>query len=132
MVTHYSSPGSSASQSARRGYVNPFFCVSDIGRESSWNSTQIAEDHRKPLGLSEQRIEVRVTGSFLTIQFLNAPMVLIFSLVLRAVNVPSIKKYFFLKRKLFVTLSNPETTANTANVAVERHMANWNQNLDPL
>jgi hypothetical protein len=26
-VTHYSSPGSSASQTARRGYVNPFFCV---------------------------------------------------------------------------------------------------------
>jgi hypothetical protein len=59
-------------------------------------------------------------------------MVLIFFLVLRAVNVSSIKKYFFLKRKLFVTLSNPETTAKTAEVPVERHMANWNQNLDPL
>ena len=59
-------------------------------------------------------------------------MVLIFFLVLRAVNVSSIKKYFFLKRKLFVTLSNPETTAKTADVAVERHTANWNQSLDPL
>ena len=58
---------------------------------------------------------------------------LIFSLVLRAVNVPTIKKYRFLKRKLFVTLSSPETTtAKTADVPVERHMANWNQNLDPL
>jgi hypothetical protein len=40
---------------------------SDIRREPSWNSTQIAEDHGKPsFGLSEQRVEVRVMGSFLT------------------------------------------------------------------
>jgi hypothetical protein len=57
---------------------------------------------------------------------------LIFSLVLRAVNAPSIKKYCFQKRKLFVAVSNLETTAKTADVPVERHMANWNQNLDPL
>jgi hypothetical protein len=57
---------------------------------------------------------------------------LIFCLVLRANNVPSIKKYPFLKRKLLVTVSNPETTAKTADVRVEGQMANWNQNLDPL
>ena len=32
----------------------------------------------------------------------------------------------------FVTVSNPETTAKTADVPVERQMANWNQILDPL
>ena len=57
---------------------------------------------------------------------------LISGLVLRAVNVPSIKKYCFLKRKLFVTVSNLETTASTANVRVEGHMAKWNQYLDTL
>jgi hypothetical protein len=57
---------------------------------------------------------------------------LIFCLVLRAVNIPTIKKYGFLKRKLFVTVSNPETTASTANVRVEGHMAKWNQYLDTL
>ena len=53
-------------------------------------------------------------------------------LVLRAVNAPYVKKYGFLKRKLFVTVSNPERTAKTADVRVERQMAKWNQSLDPL
>jgi hypothetical protein len=57
---------------------------------------------------------------------------LIFCLVLRAHNVPSIKKYPFLKRKLFVTVSNPETTVKTTDVRVEGQMAKWNQNLDAL
>jgi hypothetical protein len=57
---------------------------------------------------------------------------LIISIVLQAVNVPNIKKYCFLKRKVFVIVSNPETTAKTADVPVERQMANWNQTLDPL
>ena len=56
----------------------------------------------------------------------------IFCLVLRAVNVPSIKKYFFLKSKLFVIVSNPETTAETANVPVKGQIAKWNQILDAL
>ena len=55
-----------------------------------------------------------------------------FCLVLRAVDVPAIKKYRFLKRKVFVTVSNPGTTAKTADVPVERQMANWDENLDPL
>jgi|SRR6267154_2214841 len=59
-------------------------------------------------------------------------MVLIFCLVLRAVNVPNIKKYTLLNRNLFVTVSNAETTAKTADVRVEGHMAKWNQNLDVL
>jgi len=58
---------------------------------------------------------------------------LIVCLVLRADNVPIIKKYRFLKkRKLFVTVSNHETMAKTADVRAEGPMARWNQNLDPL
>jgi hypothetical protein len=57
---------------------------------------------------------------------------LIVCLVLRAINAPNIKKYGFLKRKLFVTVSNSETTAKTAEVRLEGRMAKWNQNLDPL
>ena len=58
-------------------------------------------------------------------------MVLIFCLVLHAVNIPSIKKYFF-KRKLYVSASNPETTAKTKHVQVKGQIANWNENLDLL
>jgi hypothetical protein len=61
-----------------------------------------------------------------------SPQFLIFCSVLRAVNVPNIKKYGFLKRKLLVTVSNPGTTAKTTNIRVEGQMAKWNQNLDPL
>ena len=64
-------------------------------------------------------------------QFLDAPIDFNLCLVVRAVNVPSIK-YSFLKRKLYVTVSNADTTAKTADVPVERQMAQWNQNLDPL
>jgi hypothetical protein len=47
-------------------------------------------------------------------------------------NVPNIKKYSLLKRKLFATVSNDETTTKTADVRVEGQMAKWNQNLHPL
>ena len=41
---------------------------SDVGRESFWNSTQIAESHGTPsLGQSGQHVEVRATGLFLAI-----------------------------------------------------------------
>ena len=60
------------------------------------------------------------------------PSFLIIYLVLRAVDVPSVKKYRFLKRKLFVAVSNPETTAKTADARVEGQMAKWNQILDEL
>jgi hypothetical protein len=58
---------------------------------------------------------------------------LIFSLVHRAVNVPSVKKYF-LKRSLFVavTVSSSGTTAKTKDVPVEGQMAKWDQKLDGL
>ena len=60
-------------------------------------------------------------------------MVFDICLVHRAVNAPSIKKYILLKRKLFVTVHNSGTmVAKTADVPVQRHVANWNQNLDPL
>jgi hypothetical protein len=57
---------------------------------------------------------------------------LILCLVLRAVDVPTIKRYAFLKRKLFVTVSNPETTVKTVDVRVEGQMAKWNQSVDLL
>jgi hypothetical protein len=63
IATHYSSPGSSASQSAGRGCVNSFVVLrSDVAQELSSNSSQIAESHGR---LSEQRVEV--TGSCLSI-----------------------------------------------------------------
>ena len=57
-----------------------------------------------------------------------------FCLVVRAHNAPSITKKVFFKRKLFVsvTVSNPETTAQTAEVHVEGQLAKWNQKLDAL
>ncbi len=64
---------------------------------------------------------------------LGASIVITFFLVVRADNVPSIKKYpLFKKRKFFVTVSNPETTAKTADIPVEGQKAKWNQNLDAL
>ena len=67
-------------------------------------------------------------------QFLatDASSFLIFYLVLWAADVPIIKKHGFFKRKLFVTVSNAETTAQTADVPVERQMAKWDQTLDLL
>ena len=61
-------------------------------------------------------------------------MVFDLTLVLRADNVPTVKKLRILKRNLFVTVStdNPETTAMTKDVPVKRQMAHWNQKLDPL
>ena len=56
---------------------------------------------------------------------------LIFYLVHRAVNVPSIKKYF-LKRNLLVAVSNSGTVAKTKDVPVQGQMAEWNQKLDGL
>jgi len=64
--------------------------------------------------------------------FLDASVVFNICLVVRADNVPCVKKNPFLKRKVFVTVSNLETTAKTADVRVEGQMAKWNQNLDAL
>ena len=57
---------------------------------------------------------------------------LIFRLVVRACNVPSINKNQFLKRKLFVTVSKLGTTAKTTDVHVQGQIAKWNQKLDAL
>ena len=56
----------------------------------------------------------------------------ILCLVHRVVNVPitSIKKYPLVKRKLYITVSNSESTAKTPNVPVEGQIAKWNLNLD--
>jgi hypothetical protein len=57
-----------AKRATRPGVRQSLLLCSDIGREPSWNSTQTAESHGTPsLGLSEQRVEVQITGSFLTI-----------------------------------------------------------------
>ena len=53
-------------------------------------------------------------------------------LVVRAHNVPSIKKNLIFKRKVFVSVSNPETTMKTADVDVKGQMAKWNQKLEAL
>ena len=66
-------------------------------------------------------------------QFFNASIVFNLSfLVLRAVDIPTIKKYRFLNSKVLVIVSSPETTAKTAGVRVEGQMAKWNQKLGPL
>ena len=114
-----------------------FLSRSHITQEPFSNSTHnTAESHRR---LSEQ--SVGVTGSRLSIipnSFMSRQFFLkIFCLVLRAANVPSIKKYVFFKRKVFVTISNrttgnTETVKKTADARVEGQMANWNDNLDLL
>jgi len=55
IVTHYASPGPSASQNAGRGCVNPLFCVSILGQEPSLDSPQIAESQESP---SQLRVDV--------------------------------------------------------------------------
>ena len=65
-------------------------------------------------------------------KFLDNLTFSIFCLVLRADNVPSIKKHLFKDRTFFVIVFNPKTTAKTTDVPVERQMAKWNQILDPL
>jgi hypothetical protein len=102
---------------------------SDISREPSptaLKSPNLTEDY--PLDNPTCALQSRVRAY----RFLDASMVFNIRLVLRAVNAPNIKKYRFLERKLFVTVSNAETTAKTTDVRVEKHMAKWNQSLDPL
>ena len=65
-------------------------------------------------------------------QSLDVSIVFKLCLVLRAINVPSIKKYPFLKRKFFVTVSNHGIMAKTADVPVKGQTANWNQSVEPL
>ena len=67
-------------------------------------------------------------------KLLDALINLILCLVLRADNVPGIKKYPLLKRKLFVSVSNDsdKTMAKTAEALVQGQMAKWNEVLDPL
>jgi hypothetical protein len=109
---------------------------SHIAQELFSNSTHdIAESHRR---LSEQRVASGVTGLRLLI-FPNSLMPryyfnLFLSPSCRADNVPSLTKYIFFKRKVFVTISNwtnPETAAKTADVRLEGQMAKSksNQNL---
>jgi hypothetical protein len=130
IVTHYSSPGPLASQRTGRGCVNPIFCVVILVKNYpgiALESPNRMEDY--PLDYPSNALRsVLINKS----QFLDPRWFLIFCLVLRADNVPSIKKYYLRKRKLFVTVSNPESTAKTADVRVEGQMAKWNQNLDVL
>ena len=130
-MTYYSSPGPSASQSAGRGYVNPFFSVVVLVENHpgiAIKSLNRMEDQPLDNPICALKSRVRVV----LIDSLMPRWVLIVCLVLRAINAPNIKKYRFLERKLFVTVSNAETTAKTADVRVEKQMAKWNQNLDPL
>ena len=103
-VTHYSSQGPSTSRSAQRGYVNSFFC--DIIPEQHSNR----RIPRKSIQAASRGQRFLMFNSFMPRRFL------IFCLVLRAENIPSIKKYRFLNSKLFVTVSNPEKTVKNADV----------------
>ena len=140
IVVHYSSPGPSVSQSARRleGYVNPFLSLcSDVRRELSINYPGIALKWLNRTEINPGPFDYPISSSrskspVRSRQFLDPSTGSNLLLVLRAVNVPSIKKYRFLKRKLFVTVSNSKTTAKTADVSAEGHMVKWNQNLNAL
>ena len=103
---------------------------SDLREQLSWNSTQISESQ----GIQSSKQSVQVSGSSYQPKLLDASIIFIFCLVLRADNVPGIKKYPFLKRKLFVSVSNDsdKTTAKTAEASVQGQMAKWNEVLDPL
>ena len=79
-----------------------------------------------PICALKSRVRVVLIDSLMPRWFL------IVCLVLRAVNAPIVKKYRFLDRKLFVTVSNAKTTAKTADVRVEKQIAKWDQSLDPL
>ena len=110
-------------------------CSDNIHQEPSRNSTQTAESHGRPSqGPSEERIEATVTGPCLLMNLnsLIPRWFLISGLVHRAENVTNIKKCCFLKRKLFVSVSNPETTAKTADAPLEGHVVTWNKDLNPL
>ena len=130
IVAHYSSPGPSKPQAPQQRYVNPFFCVVMLFENhprTALKSPNPTEDHPLDYPDSARRSESPVCSW----QFLAASMVLIFSIVLHAVNVPNIRKYF-LKRNLCVVVSNSETTMKTKDVPVKGKIANWNENLDPL
>ena len=75
---------------------------SDLREEPSSNSTRIAESHgRRSLGQSKQRVEVTGSCLLLNPNSLITRYFPILCLVLRAVNVPSIRKYFIKKKKHF-------------------------------
>ncbi|KAI9433078.1 hypothetical protein BJY52DRAFT_1422825, partial [Lactarius psammicola] len=71
----------------------------------SGGGTQVAESHE---GVSQLRVEVTV---------------------LRAQNVPHIKKRFGLKRRCFVTVANRATIKKTESVQVDGPTVHWNQKL---
>ncbi len=53
-------------------------------------------------------------------------------LVLRARNVPRIKKQFGLKRRFFVTVINHATMKKTESVQIDGQTVHWNQTLGAL
>jgi hypothetical protein len=74
IVTYYSSPGPSASQSAGRGYVNPFFCVAVLvenHRGIAIKSPIRTEDSDQPLDHPICALKLRVRAY----RFLDASMV---------------------------------------------------------
>jgi len=55
-----------------------------------------------------------------------------FSLVLRADNIPHIKRKFGPKRRFFVTVTNLVTTKKTESVQINGQTVQWNQRLGAL
>jgi hypothetical protein len=112
IVTYYSSPGPLALQGAGRGYVNPL--CSDIIPEPSLTalkSLNHTEDYTLDNPTCSLQSQVRVN------RFLDALMVFNHFLSPLSCQCP---KYHFLERKLFVTISNAETTTlDRANKAIK-------------
>ena len=111
------------------GASTPSFCVAIFAHELSLGSTPIAESQG---GLSQLCVEV--IGRYLNPNSL-IPDNRLFSLsVLRAHDVPRIKKQFGPKRRFFVTVTNHATVKKTENVQIDGQgqVVHWNQRLGVL
>ncbi len=95
-----------------------------VAQEPSPDSAQLSESQGS---LSQLRVEV--AGMYLNP---NSLMPLISLLVLRAHNVPRVKKQFALKRRFFVTVTNHATVKKTESVQIDGQTVHWNQRLGAL
>ena len=129
IVTHSSSTGPSPLQTTRPRcvYPSPFYCKVIWLKKQSWNdSAQTLESQEN---LCEHQIEVTSLCIYIFSRWYFNNVLII---VIRAENVPTVKKYGLFKRDLFVTVSDQETTEKTANVRIEGKTAKWNQSLNAL
>jgi len=95
-----------------------------FGQELSSDSARIAESQESP-----SQLHVEVAGVYLNPNSLIPRFTL---LVLRADNIPRIKKQFGLKRRFFVTVANGATVKKTESVEIDGQVVQWNQTLGAL